>query len=314
MLRRRHLLPAALAVAFVMALGWLGVSFVVLRIALTPTRSHCSAPTDEGVPAERLEFASAEDGTKLRGWLLAPASTQPGAPPSAGRGVVLIHGLDSCGWAGQHRAAAKEYARKGFTVVVFDLRAQGDSAGHQLGLGWKERGDVRAAVGVLLGRGIAPGKIGLHGSSYGAATALLSAAAIPEVGAVVADSSFADVRELMNAELRRKVGAAAALAPCVQFLARALYGLELAEIPPLLAVPKIAPRPIFFLHGSQDARIPVEHGRRLHAAAQPGDELWILSGAGHTEGFRRMPTEYLARTTGFLAAHLPLGGSAQEAR
>jgi pimeloyl-ACP methyl ester carboxylesterase len=306
--RRVPLVVGALAVA-ALAVVYLVASEVILHMALKPFRATCASPVDDGVPtAEALSFASAEDHVPLVGWLI------PGGDPgnvnldaNRSKAVVLIHGLGSCGWAGSHRDLAKEYVKQGVTVVLFDLRAQGRSGGDELGLGWKERGDVKAAVQVLLQRGFRPGHIGLHGTSFGAGTALLSAAAIPEVGAVVADSAFADVRDLMSHEIELTLGGApvgALFAPGVSLMGRVVDGIDLAEIPPLAAVPKIAPRPIFFLHGSDDDRIPVDHARRLKAAARADDPLWILEGAGHTQGLEKAHDEYLSRTTGFLISHL----------
>ncbi len=159
-----------------------------------------------------------------------------------------------------------------------------------MGLGWHERRDVRGAVDLLLERGIKPGRIGVHGTSYGAATAILSAAAIPEVGAVVADSAFADVREIMDREIEMRTGLPAEivrlLRPGIAFVAQTFYDLDLDAIPPERAVPNIAPRPILFIHGREDKRIPVKHARRLFAASKnPADELWIHP-LGHTDGVR----------------------------
>ena len=153
-----------------------------------------------------------------------------------------------------------------------------------------ERRDVRAAVNLLLGRGFKPGTIGVHGTSYGAAVALLAAAAIPEIGAVVADSAFADMREVMDREIKKRTGLPTwlvrRLRPGLAVVANLLYGLDFDVIPPERAVPSIAPRSILFIHGREDRTIPVGHAYRLKAASEnPTDELWLLPG-GHTEGVR----------------------------
>lgn len=300
--------------AAVLVVAYFAVCAVVLRVATTARRATCGTPAEQGVVAEALSFASADDGTALVGWLIPPLTTAaaldgavPGTRPGDGKAIVLVHGLDSCGWAGAHRDLAQEYARQGFTAVVFDLRGQGRSGDAPLGLGFTERGDVKAAVGVLRARGFAPGKIGLHGTSYGAGTSLLSAAYIKEVGAVVADSAFADVRMMVNDELARIVGVGAPFAPGVVVVGRLLYGLDLDDMAPVDAVGKIAPRPIFFLHGDADERIPVDHVRMLSDAARAANiasELWILPGAHHTEALQVARDEFLARTSAFFARHL----------
>lgn len=184
---------------------------------------------------------------------------------------MLIHGLSSFAWDGAAPDIALAFLKAGFHVLVFDLRAHGRSGGELLGLGWHERQDVRAAVDFLLMRGFGPGSIGLHGTSYGAATALLSAAAIPEVGAVVADSAFADMRDIMDIEIEKSTGLpspfAGLLRPGLSLIARAVYALDLDLIRPETTVAAIAPRPVFFIHGSEDDVIPPDHSFRLKVAS-----------------------------------------------
>jgi dipeptidyl aminopeptidase/acylaminoacyl peptidase len=294
-MRRRALIAATLLLALPMA--YLLAANVVLDISLTPKRASCVTPAAtalHGTVVEATTLSSTTDGTKLAAWIVAPGREQ---------GVVLVHGLDSCGWHGTAPDVAMRYVDAGFSVVIFDLRGQGASEGDALGLGYLERGDVEAAVRLLQTKGST--RIGVHGSSYGAATALLATAMIKDVRAVVADSAFADVRDLMDAELERRVGGSVCLRPGVVLAGRLFHGLDLAAIAPVAAVPQIGPRPISFLHGALDDRIPVEHARRLKAAARgPGDELWILEGAGHTVALEKARDEYFARTVGFLAKHL----------
>ncbi len=100
------------------------------------------------------------------------------------------------------------------------------------------------------------------------------------------------MRDLMDAEIERKTGVPSRvtklfLRPGIALVARLLYSLDFDAITPERAVPEIAPRPILFIHGSEDERIPVEHARRLKAAANNANaELWILYGLRHGEGVR----------------------------
>ena len=304
---RRRLLIAAGALAAISAI-YLLVSYLVVSATLTTQRvAYKQTPADSGLPAEEVHFKSAVDRIRLIGWLLGS---------SGDRAIVLVHGLNCYGWSGSQPDVARAYVEAGFHVLVFDLRGHGRSGGDLLGLGWHERWDVRAAVDLLLGRGFKPGRIGIHGGSYGAATALLATPVIPEVGAVVADSAFADMRDIMERQIEERTGVPRWFAwlfrPGIAFVARLLYSLDFDAIPPERAVPQIAPRPILFIHGSEDRTIPVKHALRLKAASQnPADELWILRGLGHTEGMRRhgkgcvhgepspMREQYLRKVTAF---------------
>ncbi|OGA19298.1 MAG: hypothetical protein A3H32_04175 [Betaproteobacteria bacterium RIFCSPLOWO2_02_FULL_63_19] len=263
--------------------AYFGFSAIVLSAALTPRPAPHAIRSPLDDDAEAVRFASARDGVPLAGWLM---------PSHGTRAIVLVHGVDSASWDGGHPDLARAYVSAGFHVLAFDLRGHGRSGGKRLGLGWDERGDVRAAVDLLLARGFKPGAIGVHGTSYGAATALLAAADIPEVGAVVADSAFSDVRDLMTAQIESRTSAPTWLAstlasPGIESIAWVFHGLDLDRIQPMRAVPAIAPRPILFIHGNDDDVIPVRHAYRLKAASRnPADRIWVLRGRGHTEGIR----------------------------
>ena len=94
----------------------------------------------------------------------------------------------------------------------------------------------------------------------------------------------------IQAEIEKRTGFSAQfvrlLRPGLALVARYLFGLDFDTISPEHAVPDIAPRPILFIHGRNDAVIPVENAYRLKAASRnPVDELWIHP-LGHTEGVR----------------------------
>lgn len=159
---------------------------------------------------------------------------------------------------------------------------------------------MQSAVRFVAARGIPAGRIGLWGQSFGGAAVLLAAPDLPEVGAVVSDAAFADVRPLLNGEISLRTGLPPVFTPGLSLFTQLLYGLNLSVIPSDQAVGRIAPRPILFIHGAADPRVPVEHAYRLKAAARgPADELWIVPGAGHVLSFDVQPAEYATKVLGF---------------
>jgi pimeloyl-ACP methyl ester carboxylesterase len=262
------------------------LSTYVVSASLQPGRT-CSS--DGGPPldlnAEAVTFSSRTDGIALAGWLVSTGRD---------RAVILIHGIDSDAWAGAAPDLAGAYAGAGFDVLLFDLRAHGRSGGERVGLGSLERGDLRAAVDLLIGRGVPPRRVSLHGTSYGAAMALIAAAEIPEVGAVIADSAFADARDLIAMEVGRRTHvpgtfAGSFLRPGIEGTARVLFGIDLGALAPERVVRRIAPRPLLIIHGERDPVIPPDHARRLAQHAGGNAEVWILDEMGHTEGARSGP-------------------------
>ena len=298
----------------ILGTAYLAVAALLTTATLYPGQRNTGPVPPSSLGAEHLVVWNADSVLAFSAW------TVPGVGDKAtGRAIVLVHELGDDVWNDTNQVLARAYADAGFTVFAIQLRAHGISDGEWLGLSWHEREDIRAAVDFLLGEGFLPGRIGIHGTAYGAATALLAAAAIPEIGAVVADSAFADIRNVMFAELEEKTDVPAAalrlFGPGITFIAQLVFDLNLSEIPPLTAVPAIAPRPILFIHGEDDTRVPVEQTRALfHADLSTTNDLWVLPGMGHTEGIwsndgykaaSPIRAQSLARVTDFFDRTLP---------
>ena len=69
-------------------------------------------------------------------------------------------------------------------------------------------------------------------------------------------------------------------------------------------VKKISPRAIFFIHGANDERIPVDEGEKLYNLAGEPKEFWIVSGADHMESHSKNPLEYERRVGEFFRKYL----------
>src|SRR5262249_30267548 len=86
--------------------------------------------------SEEVEFGT-EDGLTIRGWFL-PAKS--GCPS---RTLIICHGL------GANRSNFLPYVQVGdalgANVLIFDFRGHGDSDGHTVTIGYKEKLDVLAA-------------------------------------------------------------------------------------------------------------------------------------------------------------------------
>jgi dipeptidyl aminopeptidase/acylaminoacyl peptidase len=173
--------------------------------------------------------------------------------------------------------------------------------------GIEEYRDILGAWDWLVtGQGIPPARIGLFGTSLGAATVMIAAAEEPQIAAVWADSSYAGVDLAIQNELALR-RFPAFLGPTAVTAGRLLDGLDLTARSPLLAIPQIAQRPLFITHGDADARMPVEHAYlladALRAAGQDIDP-WIIPGSGHTQGIFDHTAEYETRLVAFFEASL----------
>jgi pimeloyl-ACP methyl ester carboxylesterase len=248
---------------------------------------------------ETARFRS-RDGLRLEGWWF-PA-------PRAHRALVLVHGhgqnrIDK-NWGSDRIARA--FLERGCSVLVFDLRGHGASAPSRQSFGVREKDDVLGALDFVERKGFAPRHIAFLGISYGGASVLMAAPEMPGVGAIVADSSFAEVWPVIAAEIPRQQPLLGRLrpGPGIRLAARVLHRIDLLRAAPVLVVAGIE-RPVLFIHGANDAYVPPSHSERLHAISRhPGSALWLVPGAGHAETFTTAPDEFIARVAAFLDAHI----------
>ena len=304
--RDRHLRIGLLAAVVLAALAYPGVSLVVAERLTKPYRLPlASSPAVFGLNYEDVTFPSAVDAVPLRGWFLPVAGS--------GRVVVIVHGRNSnrTGDDGQLVPHAKALADRGYNVLLFDFRAHGESGGVRYTLGAAEQGDVLGAVAFLEARGFGLDRTGFWAHSMGAATVLLTAAALEEVRAIVADSSFARLGDLLAEELPRASGLPGFFNPPILFLARALFGVDTTIVNPVDAVSALPPDSLFIIHAEADGLVPVEHARRIAAAAGPAvHDLWIFPGGRHDRVSAAAPDRYRERVLAFFDEKLPVVAAA----
>ena len=150
----------------------------------------------------------------------------------------------------------------------------------------------------------------------GAAQLLQSLSAGAPFCSVVAESAFANFREIaydrmgqpfhLGPWLGRTV-----LRPMVElaFLrAKWKYGLNMEQVSPEAAV-AATHVPVLLIHGQIDGNIPVRHSRRINALT-PQTVLWEVPGADHCGAIAASPREFERRLLDWFGAH-PASGPPQ---
>src|SRR3989338_6556195 len=128
----------------------------------------------------------------------------------------------------------------------------------------------------------------------GASVALVTAARDERIGAVAADSPYADLGD----NLGRHLTLMYPLLPKIPFhwfvLAtyRLRFGVWPRRVSPLAAALALSPRPLLLIQGGEDVRMPPQGAEAIVKAAGKPAELWIIRGAGHLEGFSLDPARY----------------------
>lgn len=218
--------------------------------------------------------------------------------------VLLLHGYT--GWKEEMYQFACWYHGQGYSVLVPDLRCQGESEGDFIGMGWTDHFDCELWTSHILEQS-PEAQIVLHGQSMGAAAALIMAGS-PEVSdhikAVVSDSAYTSGYEMFGDKITEWFHLPAAPfvdSACVMLRLRGGYNLKDAS--PLRAV-KSSGIPTLFIHGDEDRMIDVNMSYELFEAAACEKELFIVEGAGHAQAQDKSPDLYYGRIGEFLDRYL----------
>jgi fermentation-respiration switch protein FrsA (DUF1100 family) len=186
----------------------------------------------------------------------------------------------------------------GYNVLMFDLRGHGESDGNRMSAGYYETRDLGGAVDYVVGLGF--DDIGVLGFSMGAVTALMTAADCDDIDAIVCDSAYADLNDMIEPQFAERTSFPSFFLRPLLFMVKMMYGVDFTAIKPVEVVGDIAPRPIFFIQGELDDTVPAAHAQSLLAASNnPSNQLWLVPDVGHVEAYLIYPEDYLSRLTAF---------------
>ena len=249
---------------------------------------------------ETVTIPSRDPAISIDGWWIPAAKADAPA-------VIAVHGQGSCKRDPAILMPAGMLHRQGFAVLMIDLRDSGASTTEdgRFGAGSDEYRDVLGAWDWLVGRGVAPARIGLFGHSGGAAAVTIAMGEEPRVAAGWEESGFMDMQTMVKEELRR-LGYPEVLAPAASLWAKAL-GDDFMTLSPLAAVVKIGSRPFQIVHDTNDLRVKVHHATDALAVQQranPGATAWLIEGGGHVQGPFIVTAEYETRLGAFFHAAL----------
>lgn len=270
---------------------YLGIPILGAWAVVHPVR--LPVDLDSGVVGRRAEAVSltTRDGLILEGWYY---------PSRNGAAVILVHGLDGNRTHGIHQASI--LLEEGYGVLMFDMRAHGESAGKRFGGPEAAALDVEAAFRFLVNRqDVPPERIGALGLSAGAGAALYAAADGVPLQAVIAEGVG-------------MAGTADALAPMLPEIRPLFFGIPLNRnyhrfvylfagrkpAPPLKEVMAgVDHMPILFIAGGAEWLEPAL-ARRYADRAGEAARLWIAPESTHLRAIYDYPEEYRSRILAFL--------------
>ncbi len=265
-----------------------------------------------GPSQTQVTFVS--DGLKLSGIVHSPA-----AQPRERRAAFLV--LHGFGGNKEGRGAiviANQLAEWGYAALRFDFRGCGESEGERGRILCLDQvADTSNALSYMAGRpDVDAGRIGLVGSSFGAAVAIYTGGVDSRVAAVISSGGWGDgkrkfrrqhptpeawerfTKMLEEGRRQRETTGKSLMVPRFDIVpiperlrsemskgsimefpaetAQSMYDFRADDV-----VGKIAPRPLLLLHSADDSVTPTEESIELFRRAKPPAELHLLTEVDH---------------------------------
>lgn len=235
---------------------------------------HPVTPAEMGLTYEEINVI-ANDGIKLNGWLVKAGLSAKGT-------ILFLHGVGDCKIAGI--PYAKLFHDHGFNAFLYDSRRHGESEGSFCTYGYYEKHDVVKIIDYLASRGdIKLGKVGIFGTSMGAAIAIQAAAIDKRIVAIVAENSFATLRSIFDDYQKRIIKIPFHyLRNIVIKRSELMAKFKANDVSPLDAVHHIH-LPIIFICGEDDKHIKSRYSRLLHENTDEPKELFVIPNAHHND-------------------------------
>jgi alpha-beta hydrolase superfamily lysophospholipase len=214
--------------------------------------------------------------------------------------VLLLHAVR--GDRATMVARATLFQKHGFSTLLIDLQAHGETPGAAITFGRRESDDVVAAVAWIKSR--APNrKIGIVGCSLGGAAVLLSPQPLG-VDAVVLEAVYPRIRLAVENRVRMKLGPLAPLVtPLLLGQLSLRLHLEAQDFEPIRSIGALD-APVLITAGSDDQHTTLSETKELYAEAREPKELWIVSGAKHQDLLQFDSSGYQAHVLRFLTNRL----------
>jgi fermentation-respiration switch protein FrsA (DUF1100 family) len=209
------------------------------------------------------------DNLMLHGWFFRTTEAKGS--------ILVLHG--NAQNLGTHVNSVLWLVQAGFNVFIFDYRGYGNSEGKTSLDGVHK--DAEAALETLLSLpGVDQNRVFVLGQSIGGSIAIYLAATTPHrenIRALIVESAFVGYRQIAREKMD-------------SFWLTWPFQYPLSYLVPdtysaIRWIGKIAPIPILILHGSDDAVVPVHHGRLLFDAALQPKDFWITRTPGHISSF-----------------------------
>ncbi len=231
------------------------------------------------------KWVTSEDGLKLHAtWF--PQQNQK-------KVVICFHGYTSKGMS-DYIGLSDYYFKKGYSMLLVDERAHGESEGKYIGFGCLDRLDALKWIEWVIENCGEEVQILLHGTSMGGATVLMtSGLKLPkQVKGIISDCAFTSPKEVFTHVLKKMIHLPAfPMMPLSDLFNRKLAGYGLDECNAAEEVKK-AECPILMIHGSGDTFVPCSMCEKIYENIASTKQKLIIEGAAHAECYYKDTAKY----------------------
>ncbi len=224
-------------------------------------------------------------------------------PSNSNIWVIMIHG-----WTNVKRemsSYAMEHYKRGFNVLIPDLRGHGDSESKFVTMGWLDRLDIVDWVNSIVEEN-PKATIMLHGISMGGATTMMTTGEKLPSNVVLAieDCGFCGVKEIFTDQAIRKYHIPPKLViPPASLVCKIMNGFFFGEASAVKQLKK-SKTPTLFIHGDKDNFVLPENLDIVYEACAAPKVKYVVRGAEHALSSHCFHEEYWQAIDAFLSQYL----------
>ena len=207
-------------------------------------------------------------------------------PNSASKAnVIILHGMH-----GMDATSLFDYAKfiydAGYTPIIVDMRAHGNSTGESLSFGYNEPLDVIAVIDYISADNDLKDKpIVIYGLSMGGSVAINTAALSDKVDGIIAISPYKSIQGQVSDYMARD-GASSlfikSFMPAINLKLRMKFKTNPKINSPINQISKMRDIPMLIIHGDNDTQTNYNHSEELYSkSVSSNKQLWIVEDAEH---------------------------------
>ena len=266
-------------IILIVILGYWGINYAIVNVlpysAIRPSRctkenlikynSGIISPKDLGLKWTDFNI-TVQDSIKLKGWFVYSNQKQ-----SLGT-IFLLHGIASC--KATMLSTAELLANNGFNCVLYDSRANGESGGINCTFGYYEKGDLSSYIDSTITRFPNSVPYGVFGNSLGAAVAIQTMAIDKRIVCGIAESPFANLREVIHDYFARMFLFHINYIPDAALkYTEQIAHFKVDSVQPVLAAKDIT-QPVMIVHGLADKHISSIYGKEVFDNLKSKNKIW----------------------------------------